>query len=225
MKERNLRHLFYVTALLFAALPAAMTNAQAASVWINPLIQSAAPGDSVSVDVFLLHDQPIGAGSFDVSYDDTRLHYTGFTPDTSLIVDPVATTPPPAVTEDPADGLPGRVAPVNLTPATLDGFNGGPLGSLGFDVLPGAANGAATLSVEESLGGFPFFTMADLLANNFSSPVVFDFTGAAGAIVVTPIPAAGWLMLSALVTFVLISYRRSLKRNETLPGAAGYSQA
>ncbi len=185
--------------------------AQAASVWVSPSSQDALPGDSVGLDLYFFNDTPIAVGSVDVSYDDTRLQYGGFLANTLLIHDPASIPgiPAPVVNEDAGDTLPGRVN--GLTIANFDtGLIGGNVGTLVFSVLNAAAVGNAGISVERlpSSSGFQFFTKADFDAHDFSSALTVDFTGATAEVVVTPLPPAGWLMLSAILVFALFSYRR-----------------
>jgi len=221
MNKRGFIRWLHTSALVLMASTIVTTNVQAAAVLvIDPATQNAAPGDSVGVDVFVFNDQPLGLGSFGVDYDDTRLHFAGFTPNIAAIFDPAIATAPPTVTESPTDGQPGHVSPLSLFAATSAGFGNGPsswLGTLGFDVLATAPAGSAPLSLVNTDSTLPFFTESDTLTATFTNPVAADFSAAAGAIVVTPIPAAGWLMFSALVVFTLISLRRSTLR----PGSEG----
>ncbi len=208
---------FFQGALLFALLLVALQT-QAATVWVSPASQSAVAGDSVSLDLFFVHDAPVTIGSVDISYDDSRLQYGGFIANTSLILDPAATAgiDAPLVSEDPTDSAPGRVSALTIANFASGTF-GGNLGSLVFTLLDSAAVGRAGVNVEASLTGFNFFSKADFDASNFTHPLAVDFSGAGAEVVVTPLPAAGWLMLSAIFLFALLSYRR---RSTVVPGEA-----
>jgi len=193
-----------------AVLSVATSNLQAASVWVTPAGLLTAPGGSVSFDLLFQDTAPVSVGSVDVSYDDTRLQFAGFSPNTSLILDPfsIPGVTPPALTEDPTDGVPGRLSALTLANFTT-GYFGGAMGTLNFSVLGSALDGNAGISVEPSLTGYAFFSTADFNANNFSAPLTVDFSGGvAQATVVTPLPPTEWLMLSALLLILFFAARR-----------------
>jgi hypothetical protein len=182
--------------LLLAALSSA---ASAATVSLAPATQSVAPGDPVVLTLgFDFTGDPTLGGGVDVFYDPTVLDFVSFVFGTRAGLDPGYNRAP----DDKAG--PGGVALGELDGLGFGNFAGltgpGTVGQLNFLAIgPGTAE--VTLAENDSFAG-GFYS-----ASTFG-PQAVTFVGAEVEVQAVPLPAAAWLLASALGLTGLASARR-----------------
>ena len=159
---------------------------QAASVSLTPLSsQPVTLGSLISFDVMLdFGDAPVTSGDFNLTYDTTRLAFSGFNYGSNTF----------------------GVSTFNINPSSPDGEVQG----IGF---VGSISGSGILGTVTFLTeGLGMADLSPVAASppgffNGSSPVVPDYFGNSAQISAVPVPAAVWLMASGLLGMVGLSRR------------------
>lgn len=164
---------------------ASLANAVSVNLIPTTNVTAVRPGDTVAFDIILdFTDETTLGGGFDLNFDESQLQLLGFT-ETVILGDPNFGRPPDYV---PGSGL--------LESWSVGDFNGivfGLAGSVQFQVRPGATESVVALGPTSGIGG-PFVS-----AVNFICCMNPDF----GEVTVSavPVPAAVWLLVSALGVF------------------------
>jgi hypothetical protein len=158
------------------------SSARAASIWLNPVTQTAVIGEQASFELHMdFSSDPTLGGGIDIFYDSTMLQFVSFVFDASLGDDL-------AVRRDP-DVLTGTLNGLAFGKDT--GLSGPSIvGVLTFDTL---ALGTTSLSLADNIspaGGFYSAVTFD--------PQSVDYQGAEVTIAPVPVPAAVWLLLSGM---------------------------
>ena len=173
--------------------------AQAASVSLTPQTNSIAVGDNISIDLMVdFSSEPTLGGGIDVFYDSSRLDFVSFTFDSSFesLIDPFMSCPSAGI----CDPISSAGSIENIAFGNFGGIGGTFLvGTFTFDAL---SSGQALFSTQANttLGG-PF------VSSTTFEPMSVTYNGTSIAITEVPLPAAGWMFLTAL-TGICVSKRK-----------------
>ncbi len=172
--------------------------ANAAIISIDPFAQFATEGDEISISISVAFDEATVGGAFDLFYDATRLEFVSFEFDSDFIntiADPAFTVLPDNCF---ADG------------AAISGCNvgDGELNAIGFGNFAGiegihvdiativfVATGSGTADIGLGVNDSPFEGFFSALTGNEIDVV---YNSAQVFIQAVPVPAALWMLFSAL---------------------------
>jgi hypothetical protein len=176
MKMKKLLGVFFALTLFSVG-----TAAQANSIILAPSTVTTAPG-TVQVQLFMDFTESTLGGGIDVFYNSSILDFLSFTFDPAMLA-----MSDPSFTRT-GDDFVGEVNGIAF--GNFAGIVGSHLiGTLNFSTI-GIGSSLLTLAVNDSPAG-PFVSNVTFL------PMEVDFTSTA-EVIVTPLPAAAWLMISGL---------------------------
>lgn len=180
MKMRKLLGVFFALSLF-----ASVSTAQAAAMmWLEPAYQEVGPSDPIFLTVHM--DFTDGtttlAGGFDIFYDDSILDLVSFTFNPAFL----GTVSDPAFSRT-GDDLPGHLSAIGI------GSFGGITGAHLIGTLEFASVGVGLADLWFGDGSSPAGPLLDFTTG---APMSVAYTGA--QVLVTPLPAAAWLMMAGI---------------------------
>jgi hypothetical protein len=183
--------------LAAAALWATSFGAQAHVISLDPIAQKVSLGDTFEVDINIFFQEATVGGAFDLFYDSTQVEFVSFAFDDFFfndVSDPAFDHAPDNCFTDgaPFGGCDVGDAELNATGfGSFDGISGSYLvGTLVFRAI-GAGTSDLTMATNDApFGGF--------FSAETGLPMDVLYNSAKVVINPVPVPAAAWLLLSAL---------------------------
>ena len=170
-----------------------LSTARAASIWLDPAVVTASPGDTISfyLTVDFSSDPTLGGG-IDIFYDSSLLSYHSFDfGSATVVIDPAFSRLPNVMTNK----LEG------LAFGDFSGISAGAIGTLTFQAL---VTGNTTLGLADT---------TDTLVGGFYSAGSYGqqfpvYTGSSVRISSVPVPGAFWLFGSGMIGLLAMGWAR-----------------